>query len=424
MSINDTIIQEKQQGKSHAEIADIVNEKFHLNLTKDAIRKRYARAIKSKSFYDVIEPAEYEEHFANGEVALKKNVFFKGEVEKTPENILRILGYNPSEWEVIKWRIGEWDTSMKDKDGKPMKSRNQTVSLNMKPIAYNDITMEDALDIYRDMVEDIGVYNKTKTSKPKIDNDLLKELTGIELHLGKMAWAGDTGQDYDKDIATIRFYRIVQEIINQQSIEQASECLYCIGNDFFNSDTIDATTTKGTPQTNDLRWKKMFKLGLELNVMLINSLLDNFETVHIRLQSGNHDKMSSFYLYETLWAYYRNEDRIEFSHDLKDVQCFLWGKCGIFFTHGDSNLKRTIKSIPAEFYKEWGMTTYRELHLGHLHKEVVVDDEGGMITRRVGSPTGTDQWHYEERYMGATQKYQTFLWHKKEGLKSIQYINF
>ncbi|MBO7527152.1 MAG: hypothetical protein J6T74_04545, partial [Clostridia bacterium] len=107
-----------------------------------------------------------------------------------------------------------------------------------------------------------------------------------------------------------------------------------------------------------------------------------------------------------------------------DVQCFIWGKCGIFFSHGDSNLKRLIKSIPAEFYEEWGKTTFRELHLGHLHKEVVVDDDSGIITRRVGSPTATDQWHYEERFIGATQKYQTFVWDKEKGLQNIKYINF
>ena len=96
----------------------------------------------------------------------------------------------------------------------------------------------------------------------------------------------------------------------------------------------------------------------------------------------------------------------------------------IFFGHGDSNLKRIIPSIPAEFYKEWGSSIFRELHLGHLHKEVVVDDQSGMITRRIGSPTGTDQYHYEERFIGATQKHQVFIWDKDMGLTSIKYVNF
>ena len=38
--------------------------------------------------------------------------------------------------------------------------------------------------------------------------------------------------------------------------------------------------------------------------------------------------------------------------------------------------------------------------------------------------TGTDQYHYEERFIGATQKHQIFIWDKDKGLKSIEYINF
>ena len=56
--------------------------------------------------------------------------------------------------------------------------------------------------------------------------------------------------------------------------------------------------------------------------------------------------------------------------------------------------------------------------------EVVVDDNSGMITRRVGSPTGTDAWHYQERFIGSIQKYQTFVWNKNTGLQNIKYINF
>ena len=265
---------------------------------------------------------------------------------------------------------------------------------------------------------------KPKKKNKQLDDNKLLELSGIELHLGKMAWSGETGQDYDKNIAQDRFNTIYNEILEQQKVEQCGTCLMCIGNDFFNSDTVNATTTKGTPQTNDLRWQKLFNIGLELYTKMILGLSDKFNNLEIRLQSGNHDKMASFYLYIALSCYFKDYKNIHFSKDYKDVQCFLWGKCGIFFSHGDVNLKRLIKSIPAEFYEEWGKTIFRELHLGHLHKELVVDDDSGMITRRIGSPTATDQWHYEERFIGATQKYQTFVWDKEKGLQNIKYINF
>jgi hypothetical protein len=168
----------------------------------------------------------------------------------------------------------------------------------------------------------------------------------------------------------------------------------------------------------------MFNTGLELQVEAIMTLREHFNKVDIKLVAGNHDNATSFYLYIALMQRFLKDNIVQFSDNYKETQCYLFGKCAIFTNHGDPNLKRLIKSIPAEFYEEWGKTIHRELHLGHLHKEIVVDDDSGMITRRIGSPSATDNWHYENRFIGATQKYQLFVWNKEHGLQSIKYITF
>lgn len=399
------------------------NNENGTNLSSEALRGRY------RYLDDDYEPntklqggKDFETTYGDGSIEAQKVVEYNKEIFGDKDKLLDYLGYNHKEWEFIYITTSTWEQHTKEQTTKQL----YAVRFKVKPRVKEDLPMEDYLKIAQNVFsEDIKPLKIEK--KPKIeelDTKKLMELPGMELHLGKMAWSGDTGQDYDKNIAQDRFYHILKEIIEKQDIEKCDTCLLCIGNDFFNSDTVNATTTKGTPQTNDLRWKKMFNLGLEMYVEMINTLLEKFNHIEIRLCSGNHDKMASFYLYIALKCFYKNYDKIKFADDYKDVQCFRWGKCGIFFSHGDSNLKRMIKSIPAEFYEEWGKTLFRELHLGHLHKELVVDDESGMITRRIGSPTGTDQYHYEERFVGATQKYQTFIWDKDTGLQDIQYINF
>lgn len=394
------------------------------NISKEAFRSRY------RDLGDIYVPVEakeepsieYETNFLDGTLEAQKIVEYNREIFGDKTKLLEYLGYNPKEWEFIYVSTSLWQQHTKEQTTKQL----YAVKYKIKPIVKQDLSTEEYLEIAKQVFEEEikPIPKREKEEIYGLDNDKLLELPGIELHLGKMAWSGDTGQDYDKDIAQFRFYTIVNEIIKQQEIEKCGTCLLCIGNDFFNSDTVNATTTKGTPQTNDLRWKKMFNLGLEMYLEMIEELRTRFNCITVRLQSGNHDKMSSFYLYTALSCYYKDDLSILFSNDYKDVQCYKFGKCGIWYSHGDSNLKRLIKSIPAEFYEEWGSTIYRELHLGHLHKEVVVDDDSGMITRRVGSPTGTDQWHYEERFIGGTQKYQTFVWDRDKGLQNIKYINF
>ena len=404
------------------EAANELNKKHNTNITPEGIRKRYYN-INPNEVEDKKINEEYETYNNDGSIELCKKIWFDKNENKTPDTILEKFGYSKECWEVVSWTFGKWEVAIKEEEQNRICT---TIRAKIKPrVEYNmpsEKYMEVAKDLFSKEIKPLKVTPK-KENKELNKNKLL-ELTGIELHLGKMSWSGETGQDYDKNIAQQRFYTIYNEIVEQQEVEKCDTCLICVGNDFFNSDTVNATTTKGTPQTNDLRWQKLFNIGLELYTKMILGLNDKFNNIEIRLQSGNHDKMASFYLYIALSCYFKDYSNIHFSNDYKDVQCYIWGKCGIFFSHGDANLKRLIKSIPAEFYEEWGKTIFRELHLGHLHKEVVVDDDSGMITRRVGSPTATDQWHYEERFIGATQKYQTFVWDKEKGLQNIKYINF
>lgn len=400
------------------QVADKVNKDFGTDFTSEAVRKRYNR-MPEDTRIDITQ--DFTTEYKDGTIEAQKIVEYNKEIFGDKKKLLAYLGYNPSEWEFVYVTTSTWNQHTKEQITKQM----YAVKYKLKPIT-NEANIDDAIEIAKQVFSEqiqpleLKKYPKIET----LDKNKLMEIPAIELHLGKMAWNGDTGQDYDKDVAVGRFYEILESIINIQKQEQCGTAFITIGNDFFNSDTVNATTTKGTPQTNDLRWKKMFLIGLKLYTEFLESIRSEFNNIDVRLCSGNHDKMSSFYLYITLQQYFKNDEKIKFSEDYKDYQCYQFGKCAIFFGHGDGNLKRIIHSIPAEFYKEWGSSYFRELHLGHLHKEVTVDDESGMITRRIGSPTGTDQWHYEERFIGAIQKHQIFIWDKQKGLQSIEYINF
>lgn len=407
--------------------AEEFNSQTGMNLNYDSIRKRYNRACNGNSNLVKGNPIvgnvkEYETYNSNGTIELCKEIWFDSGEEKTPETILHKFGYDSEKWELLSWTFGTWEVAMKDGDNKTC----TTVRAKISPRKDNNLSNEEYLESIREtFAKEMSPYKPKENKEIKgLNKDKMLELTGIELHLGKLAFKSDTGQDYNKDIAQERFYKILNDICEQQDIEKCDTCLLCIGNDFFNSDTVGNTTTKGTQQFNDLSWKSLFSLGLEMYIKFILTLRDKFNHIEVRLQSGNHDTMSSFYLYMALSCYFKNDKKIVFGEDTKNVQVFEWGNNAIFFTHGDNDLKRLIKSIPAEFYEIWGRTLYRELHLGHLHCEQVVDDHSGLVTRRVGSPTGTDMWHYNERFIGATQKYQTFVWDKKFGLANVKYITF
>lgn len=82
-------------------------------------------------------------------------------------------------------------------------------------------------------------------------------MPAIELHLGKLASLVDI-EDYSTTMALWRHREIVRQVIARQQKEKAAKLIIGIGNDYFNADTVDDTTTAGTPQNNDTRWQETY----------------------------------------------------------------------------------------------------------------------------------------------------------------------
>lgn len=414
----------KKGNMTWKEVADRLNKEFGENLSKDAVRKRfYVRDRRNggeELNTEISGAGEYETVYENGMVEAQKVVEYSKEVFGDKRKMLEYLGYNADEWEFVFLTTSMWNQHTKEQTTKQL----YAVKFKIKPL-IKTLTLDKALESAKEVFNgEIKPIKFKKEKKKKLNDELLIEIPAIELHLGKYAEELESGQNYGTEIAKSRFYEILRQILGMQEIVKADRCVVMIGNDFFNSDTVGNTTTKGTQQFNDIRWKSLFIVGLELYKDFFNTLRCKFNHVDVRLCQGNHDTMSSFYLYMALSAYYRLDAIVKFEENYREYQCYRFGDNAIFFGHGDTNLKRLVQSIPAEFYKEWGESKFRELHVQHLHSEFTVDEHNGMITRRISSPTAVDSWHYSERFNTAVQKHQVFLWHKTQGLKLIQYITF
>ena len=413
-----------KRGKTWAEITKEYNEIFGENLSENALSKRVRRyrksngnsnkniSTKTKSSLSSTPTGEYTTRYDNGTIEAVKIVKYSKEIFGDDEKLLTYLGYDPSRWQFAFVQSSVWEQGDKNK---------YAVKFRLKP--RTDLATSDYIKAFVAAIERDIKPLEVESSEPNLElnPDRLMEFCPVELHMGKLSHRNETGEDYDLSISKRAFRSIIDRTVKKQREEKCGRCLVVIGSDFFNSESDNMTTGK-TPQQNDTRYKKLFEEGIALYTEALLTFKKEFNEVDVILCSGNHARAMEYFLYVSLSLYFRNDDVINFKRDYKDTQAYRFGNCAIFYNHGDANLARTIKSIPAEFYEIWGKTIYRELHLGHLHKEVTVDDDSGMITRRIGSPCATDAWHYQNRFVGATKKHQVFIWNKNTGLENIYYI--
>jgi hypothetical protein len=242
----------------------------------------------------------------------------------------------------------------------------------------------------------------------------------MDLHLNKLAWNQETGEDYDSKIASERFKFTIEQTKRKVMGKEFERILFPIGNDFFNIDNPAKTTTGGTPQDSDSRWAKMFMTGVELLTWAITQL-EEIAPVYAFLVPGNHDYTTSFYAICSVAMYFKDAKNIIIDTNPQSRKYVWFGNNLIGFTHMDKEGKRLEGNMQIEASEAWGQTKYREWLGGHLHSEQTREVNGIKI-RNLSAPTAGDFWHTTSGYVGSIAETQIFTWDKLLGLEEIQYI--
>lgn len=423
-NVKDFLEEERSRGTAYKDIRLNIIDNFGVDYTENHLAVEFWK-MKNQNKRIVEEVEETKEVLPEkieltkkGGALIEKIIELTEEEKMNKEVILSKIVDEPSEWVLNNIKISNWQQHTKEQITKNL----YAVKIDIDPV--NEVSIDKAIEIAQKRFDnEIKPINfLPRRDLDGLNENLLMEFPAIELHLGKLAWHKETGENYDHKIAKQRFETAIQKTIELQGQQQTSELVYYIGNDFFNSEANNKTT-KDTPQQNDVRWQKMFEVGLEIQLEALATLRNYFNKVNVMIVPGNHDRQMTYFLYMALEQAFKNDNIVEFSDNKKLTQVFKWGDCAIFTNHGDVNYKRLVQTLPAEFPKEWGESKFRELHMGHLHTQTA-QEESGLTTRRISSPSGTDFWHYEQRFNSSLAGHQLFIWDKYEGLKTQEFITY
>jgi len=348
----------------------------------------------------------------------------------TVEDLLKVHDLSLDEWEITKKVVNSWESSSKNKDGEVVNTPNFQVKVWLQ----NKKTLYDLQLIREEFKKDIQELSpKVEKYKYNILKDLpgrLLEINIFDLHLGKVAWSEEIGQEYNLEIASTVFLQAIRYFIQKSKNENIEKILLPVGNDFFNSDYAHpySRTTKGTPQEEDVRWQKTFRTGRNLIVQAATEL-SQLAPVDIIMIPGNHDFERTFYLGDSLEAWFHNNENILVDNSPTPRKYYPYGKVLLGFTHGS---EENIKDLPGIMAQEvpdlWGRTVYREFHLGHLHHKksrafLPTTEVQGTLVRHMSSLSGTDAWHHRKGYVGARRSAEAMIWDKELGLESNLYFN-
>ena len=326
----------------------------------------------------------------------------------TLEDAAKLFKVNLDIWQAKKMSVNQWGVTNKYGN----KYTNYQVKVWFEKI-QDDITIKSIKEVFDDFVRH---YRLPKTYKKEYDKGhSLVEINIADLHLGKLAWHRETGENYDIKIASRRFFDVLDDLIEKTRIYKPKRILFIIGNDFFNADTPSDTTTYGTSVDSDVRWQKRFSVGCHMLVDAINTLI-NIAPVDVKVILGNHDATTMFSAGELLKAWFHEYPSINIDNSPKLRKYHVYEDVLLGYTHGNKEKPRDLFSLMAtEMKNVWNIINFKEFHLGHLHRESSMDYNGLMV-RWLKSPTGTDSWHYGKGFLGAVKGAEAFVYKKYEGM--------
>ena len=274
------------------------------------------------------------------------------------------------------------------------------------------------------LLDDIkSLIDKHAPTYPKIQRTKGNHLLVInpaDVHIGKLAVALETGDEYNTKIATERVLEGITGLIAKSKGFSIERVLFCIGNDILHIDNVYNTTTAGTPQDANGKWWQHFELALDVYVKCVE-ILRQIAPVDVIHSMSNHDYQSGFHLAHALKSWFRNTKDVTFDISVAHRKYYKYGTNLIGLEHGDGAKMSNLPLLMAqERSVEWSETKYRYWYLHHLHHKVKhkwldAKDYIGVTVEYMRSPSGTDSWHNRKGFTGVQKAVEGFIHERNSG---------
>ena len=273
-------------------------------------------------------------------------------------------------------------STLYDKDG--------NVQIQWVKTQQQKYSPEEIADLFNSVLSEFQPITPCVTCHT--EEDLMAVYPMGDPHIGMYAWAEESGENFDLDIACENLRKATKYLVERSP--GAKTALILNLGDFFHSDNAENRTTRsGNALDVDGRWAKVLKTGIDLMCELVISALEKHEKVIVKNIIGNNDDHSSIFVGIALDKYFKNEERVSVDLSPSKFWYYKFGKILIGSTHGDTAKPNKLPEImAADKPSEWGDTDYRYWYTGHIHSRNVIEFSG-CVWESFRTLAAKDAWH-------------------------------
>lgn len=266
-----------------------------------------------------------------------------------------------------------------------------------------ELSTDQIVESLRDAFADVKVA-KLPAAPKRTDADTITIFSIVDWHIGLLAWAEETGQNYDLKIAQDVIMSAMKRLI---AASPPSKQAIILGlGDLLHFDGYEHVTTKsGNFLDGDGRYPKVLRTAARMVIETIDMALQKYPNVLVRMLPGNHDTRSTVAINLALGMRYEKHKRVTVDDSAAYMWWYRFGKNFFGATHGD---KAKMKDLPlvmaSDRPQDWAASTNRRIFTGHFHSERRIE-EGGVVVTCMRTPVAKDAYHSFERFRSGRSVY-------------------
>lgn len=314
--------------------------------------------------------------------------------------VLQAFGYDPKKWRIIRNRSNFWQSPSQEEGKKTL----WQVKIDIEPIGAKVIDAEDLIDIFNDHPVTPVTITPRETGV-KGQRNLV--LAFADLHFGITTYA--EMQPYLDELVDLLHTKTYKKIV----IEQLG--------DLFHSDSFTTIRTNSdtllSTDGNKVDIVQAVNDALSFYSAVIDEALANTKQVEIYHTQGNHSADLEYMFLMILEERYPS---VKIHKNIAYRTAYALDHVGIMIAHGDTARKRLPMLFASEYSQIWANSTYRTIHSGHYHKQVV-NDENGVVWYQVGTPKPSDGYELKNGFTMAHKRLQVFEY-SENSLKAAYYL--
>jgi hypothetical protein len=267
------------------------------------------------------------------------------------------------------------------------------VKADLRQEAYNEL-IQGAI---ADFVAGVGPI-EVAPAPLDFQSDIIPWIQIGDAHIGMLAHAAETGENFDLKIAETELCAAIAQLIDEMP-----NCERIVINDLGDAthyDNLTATTAaSGHPLDADGRHPKMLRVYSKIMRFIVDRVLTKARFVDVLINQGNHSRINDFWMRELLTVAYGHTGRVTALDNDSVFIPYRMGNTLVMVHHSDKcPPARLVGVMTTDFRKDYGETQFHYIDTGHVHHHFVSKEHPGVVIESWNHLPSNDKWAHEAGY--------------------------